>query len=426
MSQLDDLVVQLAPLGELFRDAGYSLYLVGGIVRDAVLDILPPQGDPRAGDYDLTTDALPDQILELVRPLATALWTQGERFGTIGATVDGRPLEITTHRAEVYDDASRKPMVTFGTDLTVDLSRRDFSINAMAVGLPTGTLFDPYGGAADLEARVLRTPLDPRISFTDDPLRMMRAARFIPRFGLSVDPDLTAATVELRERIQIVSVERVHDELERLLGVDDPSAGLRFAVETGLLALVLEVDEADARLAAGVTAAPDGAGLLERRSLLLSPFGTDGAAAILRRLRYSNDSRDATLRVLRLQDLFEASGEPSLPTVRRALDQSGGDGAEERLGLVRTALVVAKAGPTGESDRYAAFGELLEVVASTEDVGSFEGPLNGQELMKLFDLDPGPTIGKLTKVQRELRYEHGVVSHAQAEAALREWLTGEG
>ncbi len=425
MSQLDDLVAQLAPLGALFGDAGHSLYLVGGIVRDAVLGTLPPEGDPRAGDYDLTTDALPEQILAIVRPLATALWTQGQRFGTIGATVDGRPLEITTHRAEVYDETSRKPVVTFGTDLTVDLSRRDFTINAMAVDVPAGTLFDPYGGAPDLAARVLRTPLDPRISFTDDPLRMMRAARFIPRFGLSIDPDLMTATVELRERIQIVSVERVHDELERLLGVDDPSTGLQFAADTGLLALVLEVDEDDARLAAGVGAASSGVGLLERRSLLLAPFGSDGCEAMLRRLRYSNESRVATLNVLRLQNLFETAGEPSLSTLRRALDQSGGDGAEERLGLVRTALVVAGAGPMGETETLAAFSDLLAVVASTEDVGSFDGPFNGQELMKMFDLGPGPTIGKLAMVQRELRYHHGTVSRDQVKAALADWLAGD-
>ncbi|MEZ5341143.1 MAG: hypothetical protein R2706_06755 [Acidimicrobiales bacterium] len=304
MSQLHDLTTELGPLGQLFRTAGYSLYLVGGIVRDGLLGTVPPLADPRAGDIDLTTEARPDDILRIVRPLATALWTQGERFGTIGAEVFGRPLEITTHRAEHYDAASRKPTVTFGDDLVIDLSRRDFTINAMAIDLAAGELIDPYGGEADLAARRLRTPLDPRVSFGDDPLRMLRAARFIPRFDLTPDPDLVVAVEELRSRLTIVSVERIHDEIERLLGVDDPTTGLRFALNTGLLAEALGEPAGSVRLRLGSDLVPGGTTVLERRSRLLWPFGLADAGALLRRLRYSNNDRDTTLRQLTLCELL--------------------------------------------------------------------------------------------------------------------------
>ena len=166
------------PIHDRFSAAGHSLYLVGGIVRDDLA------GRDRASpDYDLTTDARPDAIKEMLGPIAEALWAQGEKFGTIGVKVGGEIFEITTHRADEYYESSRKPLVAFGDDVRDDLARRDFTVNAMAVDCADGSLVDPFGGAADLAAGVLRTPLSPDVSFSDDPLRMLRAARFIATFA---------------------------------------------------------------------------------------------------------------------------------------------------------------------------------------------------------------------------------------------------
>ncbi|HEU5450153.1 MAG TPA: CCA tRNA nucleotidyltransferase, partial [Acidimicrobiia bacterium] len=229
--RLRPLLAPDSPLQDLarrFQDGGHLLYLVGGSVRDALIGVESP-------DYDLTTDARPDRILELVRPWAEHVWLQGQAFGTIGASQGSMRLEITTFRAEVYRPDSRKPSVTFSDSLETDLSRRDFTVNSMAIALPEPTLVDPYGGVDDLLIhKRLRTPLDPEISFVDDPLRMMRAARFIAGLGLEPDAALVRAANDLAGRLEVVSAERIRDELNKLLVVSDPSAGLWFLVQTGL------------------------------------------------------------------------------------------------------------------------------------------------------------------------------------------------
>ena len=218
------------PIASRFAAAGHRLYLVGGIVRDTLL------GRNRdALDIDLTTDALPEQTLDLIRSAKpSAVWTQGQRFGTIGAAFGDRQFEITTHRGEAYHEDSRKPDVAFSSDVTADLSRRDFTINAMALSVPELVLIDPFGGAVDLAAKRLRTPLAPDRSFSDDPLRMLRAARFIAGFDLRPDADLVDAVKRLADRLSIVSVERIRMEFDKLLVVDEPAKGLWFVVETGL------------------------------------------------------------------------------------------------------------------------------------------------------------------------------------------------
>lgn len=221
------------PLAQRFVDAGFRIYLVGGVVRDALL------GLEHSADYDLTTDARPPQIRAVLDGWADALWTQGEAFGTIGCKKDGVAYEITTHRADVYRSDSRKPEVAYADDVETDLSRRDFTINAMALALPEPRLIDPFDGAVDLAAKRLRTPLAPEVSFNDDPLRMMRAARFIARFDLLPDDDLVAAVRDMAGRMEIVSGERIRDELDKLMVVDRPSTGLWFLVETGLAAQFL-------------------------------------------------------------------------------------------------------------------------------------------------------------------------------------------
>ena len=185
-------------------------------------------------EFDFATDARPDRIEALLGPIADHVWLQGKRFGTVGAQVAGVPCEVTTYRADVYRPDSRKPEVSFGDSIDQDLSRRDFTVNAMALRLPDALLVDPYDGAADLARGRLRTPLSPEISFNDDPLRMLRAARFVARFGFVPDPELVAAVTALGDRLAIVSVERVRDELSKLLVVENPSAGLWFLASTGL------------------------------------------------------------------------------------------------------------------------------------------------------------------------------------------------
>lgn len=231
------VVEETAELTARFVAAGKRIYIVGGTVRDAVVGP-PGGGEPfgRDADIDLTTDALPDEIESLVGGWAEAVWLQGKRFGTIGCRRAGRRFEITTHRAEAYLPESRKPDVQFGDDIGADLSRRDFTVNAMALALPAVELIDPYDGLGDLAARRLRTPLDPTVSFSDDPLRMLRAARFLAGYALEPAEELVAAVVALHERLSIVSAERIRDELNRLIVLPEPEAGLWFIVETGLAA----------------------------------------------------------------------------------------------------------------------------------------------------------------------------------------------
>ena len=223
----------MAPLAARFAAAGHRLYLVGGPVRDLLL----AGTDPSVMDLDATTTATPAETKRIVEGFADAVWTQGERFGTIGLRAGGRTYEITTHRGEAYSPDSRKPDVVFASDIETDLSRRDFTINAMALELTSDSpaLVDPYGGASDLVSRVLRTPLSAEESFTDDPLRMLRAARFISQLEVAPDPSVTAAVSAMADRISIVSAERIRAEFDKLMVTKRPSLGLWFLIDTGLV-----------------------------------------------------------------------------------------------------------------------------------------------------------------------------------------------
>ncbi|MGH9122115.1 MAG: CCA tRNA nucleotidyltransferase, partial [Acidimicrobiales bacterium] len=227
--RLQPLLEETLSLAERFRAGGYHLYLVGGVVRDAVLDRLQPDGD-----LDFTTDARPDEIEAVVAGWADAVWDQGKRFGTVGVAKAGRRMEITTHRAEAYHPDSRRPEVAFATAVEADLERRDFTVNAMALSLPQLELVDPFGGVNDLAGGILRTPLAPEVSFSDDPLRMLRAARFIAGYALTPVPELVEAVSSMRARLEIVSEERVRDELDKLVVTARPDEGLLFCVQTGL------------------------------------------------------------------------------------------------------------------------------------------------------------------------------------------------
>lgn len=416
-----------------FAAAGHRLYLVGGVVRDLVVgdDIAP-------ADIDLTTDADPKTIRELVVPHATALWTQGERFGTIGATVNGRDLEITTHRSEVYDERTRKPVVAFGDSLDEDLSRRDFTINAMAVDVATDALIDPYGGLDDLKHRVLRTPLSPTVSFTDDPLRMMRAARFLPRFHLTVDEGVLAAARELAPRMAIVSVERIHHELERLLAVDEPRAGFDFLDRSGLMDhIVPPLGNRPAALADAIALASGPGSVLVRRAGLFAPTRGEATAAI-RRLRYARAEERATLNLIAAIATLSSCGDlgdPSLADARRdEIVRRTLDGFRIKLDAVPDLQqLVANVLTTGSADGLAgsaeplrtepadAFFARLEELAAVEDLSDLGPPLNGRQVMDHLSLEPGPTVGLAVDHLRDHRLAIGPLDELTAIRLLDDW-----
>ncbi len=395
-----------------FVDAGHELFLVGGIVRDTLLGL----GD--AVDVDCTTPARPDTIKEVLGPLADVLWTQGERFGTIGARFAGLDLEITTYRAERYDPDSRKPVVAFGDELRADLARRDFTINAMAVSLADRRLHDPFEGQADLRDQVLRTPLDPSVSFGDDPLRMLRAARFLPRFDLTAGADLIDAARRYADRLGIVSRERVHDEIERLLAVVDPGAGFDFLVETGLLEQVFGFEPAIDQRGMAFAAVAATEGRRRRRMGLLAPFGVDVARRVLVRLKYSIQDRDDTLRGIAL---VERIGKAAVTdsTVRQLVVDARGDQA-----LLADAFAVGEALSAidpGRGDPRPLHDRWVEL-AQREDLDALESPLDGQTVMTVLGLPEGPAVGAAMAHLRRLRIENGPLSSDSAIHALRTWF----
>ena len=378
-------------------------------MRDAVL------GSPVEGDVDLTTDADPGRIKTLLAGSADALWTQGERFGTIGCRVGDRTYEITTHRSDRYESGSRKPVVRFTSALETDLARRDFTVNAMALRLPTGELVDPFGGATDLAAGVLRTPLEPEVSFSDDPLRMLRAARFAASLRLDPRPELVAAMAAMGDRLSIVSVERRRAELDRLLLLDDPAPGLELLVATGLAQRV--VPELDADVAAAVARAP--ARLVPRLATLLAGLGEPGAVARLRALRSANDQIDAVRRVV------AAVG----PFLLRAGDgpAAGGPDAEEAgvrrfAGAAGARLDDAVATLTARRpDLGEAVTATLRRLAASGDLDDLRPQLDGDEVQRLLDVRPGPIVGEALAFLQEQRWEHGTMDEAEVRRRLREW-----
>ena len=394
-------------LARLFAAAGHRLYLVGGVVREAVAGRFLADAD-----LDCTTDARPPDVRRIVDRVATSVWAQGERFGTIGCVVDGQAFEITTHRAERYDPRSRKPTVTFGDDVEQDLARRDFTVNAMAVDAADGRLLDPHGGRQDLAARLLRTPLDPEISFGDDPLRMLRAARFIASHRLVPDDAVVEAVGHMGARLQIVAVERVRDELEKLLLLDDPSDGFGFLFATGLIERILadiaHRDPAEVgRVAAAVAAEP-----VPRWASLFVRHTTATAAGCL---RGSNALVSAAAGLVGAR--LELAGVGSSPQEVRGLVYGCPVPVDEALAFSRavaTALGESRAG----LDSFAA---TLAELRRTENVDRPELPLDGDEVMAALGLSPGPEVGRALELLRELTIQDGPIDKVEATEALRRW-----
>ena len=454
--RLNPVLDAVRPLAERFDAAGHRVYLVGGVVRDLVL------GRPLHGDIDLTTDARPEATTAAVQGWADAVWDQGARFGTVGLRKGDLTFEVTTHRAEAYLPESRKPDVSFADEVEADLSRRDFTINAMALRVRGDTaeapeLIDPFGGVADLAAGVLRTPLEPDVSFTDDPLRMLRAARFLAGYGLTPDDALVAAVGRLVERLSIVSAERVRDELSKLLVVDDPTPGLWFLVDTGIADVVLpelpamrveqdpihrHKDVLAHTIAVVAKARPD---LQLRMAALLHDVGKPKTRSIgprgvsfhhhevvgarmarerLRALRFSNEQIDAISRLVELHLRFHGYGDDAWTdaAVRRYVRDAGPLLADLNE-LTRCDCTTRNERKAKQlSDRMDALEARIEELREREELEAIRPDLDGTAVMAHLGLPPGPLVGEALAMLLEARLEEGPLGEAEARRRLDAWF----
>lgn len=461
LERLRDLAASpaVSRLATAFADAGFELALVGGPVRDAFL------GRP-VNDLDFTTDARPDDILRLVTPISDARWDVGRDFGTIAARIGGQTMEITTYRADSYDGATRKPTVEFGETLDDDLVRRDFTVNAMALRLPAIVLVDPWGGVEDLLASRIRTPGAPEISFGDDPLRMMRAARFTSQLGFTIEEATREAMVELAPRLSIVSVERIADELAKLLRTDDPVPGIRTLVDTGIAQLVLpevpalrlEVDEhahhkdvyehsltvltqaieleksrghepdLDLRIAAllhdigkPATRRIEAGGVVTFHHH--DVVGAKLAAKRLKALRFSNETIATVARLIELHLRFFGYSEGAWTdsAVRRYVRDAGDQ--LERLHILTRADVTTR--NRRKADRlsfaYDDLEERIAAIAEAEGIAAVRPDLDGEAIMAILELPPGPQVGEAYRFLLELRLDEGPLGAEEAERRLRAW-----
>jgi poly(A) polymerase len=444
-------------LGAAFAAAGFELHLVGGTVRDAVM------GRP-SQDLDFTTDARPEQVLELVAPLASSTWTTGIEFGTIGAQVRGLMCEITTFRADRYDRVGRNPQVVYGESLEDDLRRRDFTINAMALSVTGDRAFtDPFGGLGDLVKYVLRTPATPEESFADDPLRMLRAARFVASLGVVPTKELDAAMTAMSGQLARITAERVQVELTKLLLGADPRAGIELLVDTGLAAVVLPeipalrmADDEHGQhkdvyahtlqvLEQAIDLETEGPDLTLRWAALLHDIGKPATRAFLpggrvsfhhhevvgramarkrlRELRYAKQLVDDVSRLVFLHLRFYGyrDGDWTDAAVRRYVVDAGP--LLPRLHkLVRSDCTTRnKRKAAALSDAYDTLEQRIAILAEQEELNAIRPDLDGNEIMRLLDIPPGPAVGQAWQFLKELRMERGPLDHDRAVDELKRW-----
>ena len=448
-------------LGQLFADAGFELAIVGGPVRDLILN-------RPVKDFDYTTNATPEQIIKVVTPWADTVWDVGIEFGTVGVRLGEHHMEITTYRAEKYDAASRKPEVSFGSDLSDDLIRRDFTINAMAVRIPELEFVDLFDGVTDLVRKVIRTPRAAELSFSDDPLRMMRAARFASQLGFRPVADVVIAATDMAERIDIVSAERVRDELSKLLLGEFPGLGLEILEGTKLAdrilpelpALQLEIDEhhrhkdvyehslivlkqaIDLESDHEPTCEPD---LVLRLAALLHDIGKPktrrfeqgggvsfhhhevvGAKIARKRLvalRYSNEIVNDVTKLIELHLRFHGYGQGQWTdsAVRRYVRDAGDQ-------LVRLHKLTRADCTTRNPRRafilaatYDDLEQRIAVLQEQEGLNSIRPDLDGNQIMQILDIPAGPMIGKAYNHLLNIRLDEGPLSYAQAVEHLKSW-----
>ena len=459
-------LLRIAPviddLGTLFRDAGHELYLVGGSVRDALLGNL-------GHDLDFTTSARPDETHALLKQFTPSTWDIGKEFGTIGALkkADGQEwqIEVTTFRADIYRHESRKPEVNFGNTIDGDLIRRDFTVNAMAINVATRAFVDPYGGLDDLAEATIRTPSTPEASFSDDPLRMMRAARFASRLGFYVAPEVVAAMTDMAERITIVSAERIQAELTGLLLTDSPREGLNLLVDTGIAdhilpelpAMRLELDEHHRHkdvyehsltvldqaieLEKSRGHEPD---IVNRLAALLHDIGKPAtrrfegtkvtfhhhdivgaklASKRLKALTYPTAVVKSVAKLIELHLRFHgySDGAWSDSAVRRYVRDAGDE--LEHLHILTRADCTTRNRQRATKLRRA-YEELewrIDELSAQEELASLRPHLDGKQIMDVLGIKPGREVGEAYAFLLEHRTEHGPIPEDEAVALLRQW-----
>ncbi|HUV48933.1 MAG TPA: CCA tRNA nucleotidyltransferase [Actinomycetes bacterium] len=446
----------ISALGEHFAEAGHEISLVGGSVRDALLGRL-------GNDLDFTTSAPPEEVERLLAGHVDALWDIGKAFGTIGCRIGQLTCEITTYRSDEYDGASRKPVVAYGTSLEGDLGRRDFTVNAMAVVLPDLRFVDPFDGVGALESHTLRTPGRPEDSFDDDPLRMLRAARFAAQLDFGVEPSVVAAMTSMAERLGIVSAERVRDEFSKLVLSANPRAGLHLLVETGLAdqfvpelpALKLEIDEHHRHkdvyehtltvVEQAIDLEEDGPDLTLRLAALLHDIGKPATRRFeagggvsfhhhemvgarmtrkrLKALRYPKDLIDDVAHLVEMHLRFHgyAEGEWTDSAVRRYVRDAGP--------LLPRLHALTRADCTTRNRRkaaslaaaYSGLEERIAVLAEAEELAAIRPDLDGNDIMQVLGIPAGRAVGEAYKYLLEVRLDRGPLDRDDAIVVLRQW-----
>lgn len=436
-----------------FRNAGHDLYLVGGWVRDAVLG--------REGkDIDFATDAKPAQVIRILQGWADSRHLVGIRYGTVGARKGDFQLHITTFREEVYKEDSRHPEVTFAQEIEADLSRRDFTINAMAVRLPDGELIDPFRGLYDLAHGQLRTPLEPEVSFADDPLRMLRAARFVSTLAVKALPEVVQAITRMHERLRIVSPERIQDELSKLLVGPHVDRALMLIVESGLAdvflpelpALRLEQDPVHRHkdvfrhtLAVVKRCEPD---LVLRLAALLHDIGKPKTREItpegvqfhhheivgarmaeerLRALRYPERVIQDVKTLVELHLRFHTYGAGWTDGAVRRFVRDAGPLLDKLNQLTRADCTTQNPKKAGVFARLQdELEERIARLAEQENLAAIRPPLDGHQIMEHLQIGPGPLVGEAREFLLEQRLERGPIEDEEAFRLLEEWATKKG
>ncbi|QCY48669.1 CCA tRNA nucleotidyltransferase [Glutamicibacter creatinolyticus] len=449
-------------LADRFVAAGFELSLVGGPVRDLYLGRVSP-------DLDFTTNALPDQTLSVIEGWADATWDVGRDFGTIALRKGRDTIEVTTYRADAYDKDSRKPVVAFGDNLRDDLFRRDFTMNAMALRLPQLELIDPFDGVASLNEGLIRTPGSPEVSFSDDPLRMMRAARFTSQLRMNVAPEVRKAMRHMADRLEIISAERIRDELVKLINGADPRSGIDLLVQTGLAdimlpevpALRLEIDEHHRHkdvyqhsltvLEQAIDHETDADGAVPKPDFVLRfaalmhdigkpatrKFESNGSVSFrhhdvvgsklvkqrMRALRFDKETIKAVARLVELHMRFYGYGEAGWTdsAVRRYVTDAGPQ--LERLHRLTRSDVTTR--NRRKADRLSfAYDDLetrIQQIAEQEELNSIRPDLDGEQIMKLLGISPGPVVGRAYKFLLNMRLDEGPLGEDKARERLLQW-----